>query len=90
MLELGPAGPLGARLDPVAVERAVEAVGADGRAVSHWAPAVAGSAVQGRAALTRPSIPFHTGGGEGGRRGGRKGGRRGREDNNFNMANTYK
>ena len=64
VLELGPAGPLGARLDPVAVERAVEAVGADGRAVSHWSTAVAGSAVHGRAALARPSIPFHAGGGE--------------------------
>ena len=64
VLELGSAGPLGARLDPVAVERAVEAVWADGRAVSHWASAVAGSTIQGRAAVAGPSIPFHTGGGE--------------------------
>ncbi|TNN49816.1 hypothetical protein EYF80_039970 [Liparis tanakae] len=60
VLELGPTGPLRTRLDPVAVERAVEAVRTDGRAVGHGARAEAGSAVQGRAALIGPSVAFHT------------------------------
>lgn len=60
VLELGPTGPLRPGLNPVAVKRTVESVRADGRAVSHRALAIAGSAVQGRAALTGPSIPFHT------------------------------
>lgn len=60
MLELGSTGPLRPGLDPVAVERAVKSVGADGRAVSHRALAEAGTAIQGRATLVGPSIPFHT------------------------------
>lgn len=59
MLELGPARSLRPRLDPVAVKRAVETIRANGRAVSHRSLVVGGSTVQGRAALIRPSIPFH-------------------------------
>lgn len=59
MLELWPTGPLRSRLDSVAVERAVKPVGADGRAVSYRALAVAGDALQGRTALAGPPISFH-------------------------------
>lgn len=59
MLELGPTGSLRPGLDPLAVQRAFESVGADGRAVGHWARAIGGSTVQGRATVTGPSIPFH-------------------------------
>lgn len=59
VLELGPAGSLRPGLDPLAVQRAFESVRADGRAVGHWALAIGGSTVQGRATVTGPSIPFH-------------------------------